>query len=561
MKYFILFFAFFCTCSKNNKNPQDIPDVSYMDGSDCMETNEQIEPEDNGSDSEAVNDVQKEILQEEADQFDIEEIFTGIPFSEGPYGTEPWSTAGDFTVPTIDGDWNFKKNWSGGADSYMFVAYAKDFKYTQEIWSSSPKYLLKLSPPDVHLFFMCYDSNAEEMVKTMKSGIDKALDELGDDFKSQWKDRIHYVTAPPQDKDDWLGQMVKKHGYFAFAIDRLQRLREAGMLSGIGTAAELQYLVYEARLFNFEFEREGGLQDEKNVKIISLFSGDMFSGSRTVEVELPDENGLNEFDNMETDLFMGCKDMTDTNCGDWDYLANLYLCDIDNPEKCDTEIARWVTAYHRQGRWVTDITPAISLLGKGGKRKFRYDASGQTYVVDLKLRFSTTGKGMRPSEAMFLWSGGKFDLNYNPSKQPVKFTVPADVKKVDIFAIISGHGWGWDTANCAEFCNHTHHFSVNGKEHVKTHAQAGTQYGCANQVKDGVVPNQYGTWPLGRGGWCPGLDVKPFIADVSADLISGENEIAYKALFKDKEYDPKPVANPQGFPAEIRMSSYLVYWR
>ena len=47
--------------------------------------------------------------------------------------------------------------------------------------------------------------------------------------------------------------------------------------------------------------------------------------------------------------------------------------------------------------------------------------------------------------------------------------------------------------NCAEFCDHQHQFQVNDGEVVtKTHPEAGTAMGCAEQVAIGTVPNQSG---------------------------------------------------------------------
>lgn len=49
----------------------------------------------------------------------------------------------------------------------------------------------------------------------------------------------------------------------------------------------------------------------------------------------------------------------------------------------------------------------------------------------------------------------------------------------------AGHGWGVDEDNCAEFCDHTHHFTVNGvtgPELTKTHPTAGNEDGCKTQV-------------------------------------------------------------------------------
>ncbi len=126
-------------------------------------------------------------------------------------------------------------------------------------------------------------------------------------------------------------------------------------------------------------------------------------------------------------------------------------------------------------------------------------------------------------------------------------------------AVISGHGFGADTANCAEFCNHTHHFVVNGVEHIKAHPEAGTDEGCVDQVAVGTTPNQFGTWFFGRGGWCPGLDIPPWVVDVTADVTPGETaSIAYQGLLDGEPYDPDLTGGT--FYPRIDMVSWLAIY-
>uniref|UniRef100_H2YWF0 Peptide-N-glycosidase F C-terminal domain-containing protein n=1 Tax=Ciona savignyi TaxID=51511 RepID=H2YWF0_CIOSA len=88
-----------------------------------------------------------------------------------------------------------------------------------------------------------------------------------------------------------------------------------------------------------------------------------------------------------------------------------------------------------------------------------------------------------------------------------------------------------------------------------TFNNAGTPLGCANRVPDGVVPNEHGTWLYGRDGWCDGLQVDPWLIDVSSELIPNSiNNITYRGLFNGK--DPNPKQNP----GLIRVASYLIYY-
>ena len=52
----------------------------------------------------------------------------------------------------------------------------------------------------------------------------------------------------------------------------------------------------------------------------------------------------------------------------------------------------------------------------------------------------------------------------------------------------------------------------------------GKNDGCIAEDARGMVPNQSGTWWLGRGGWCPGEQVEPWIVDVTADAKPGTRE-------------------------------------
>ncbi|MFN2115421.1 MAG: peptide-N-glycosidase F-related protein, partial [Anaerolineae bacterium] len=97
----------------------------------------------------------------------------------------------------------------------------------------------------------------------------------------------------------------------------------------------------------------------------------------------------------------------------------------------------------------------------------------------------------------------------------------------------------------------------------KSHPEASTLMGCAEQVVDGVVPNQGGTWIYGRGGWCPGLDVKPWVIDITDEVHTGElNVLTYRGLFNGEDYVPEkgPDQDPnEAYDARIRLKTFLVY--
>ena len=221
---------------------------------------------------------------------------------------------------------------------------------------------------------------------------------------------------------------------------------------------------------------------------------------------------------------------------------------------CPHEVAGWITTYHREGRWVTDITPMLATMQAGGEFTFNLDA-GERLDVDLHLLFANTGRGERPREYQFLHGGGRFDSNYNEGRRPIEFEVPDWTTRVEIVAFTTGHGFGAAAGNCAEFCNHTHHWELNNRtEFLQQFPEADEVDACLRQVDDGTVPNQYGTWPFGRSGWCPGMDVKPWRADITEALVEGTNTLRYQGLYRAREWEPEAAGG------NIRMWSYLVFF-
>ena len=79
----------------------------------------------------------------------------------------------------------------------------------------------------------------------------------------------------------------------------------------------------------------------------------------------------------------------------------------------------------------------------------------------------------------------------------------------------------------------------------------GQNEGCIGEIENGMTPNQGGTWWFGRGGWCPGQQVEPYVVDVTGDVTAGQTAtISYKAMVNDSP--------PPDNAGNIRMVSYLV---
>jgi len=168
-----------------------------------------------------------------------------------------------------------------------------------------------------------------------------------------------------------------------------------------------------------------------------------------------------------------------------------------------------------------------------------------------------------PDDAAATGLNGDWTELWHESKLPITFTPPAGATRVGVTAVISGHGFGNTQEGCAEFCDHQHRFTINdAASYTKTHGESGSRWGCAEQVGEGVVPNQAGTWIFGRAGWCPGLEVRPWSVDITGDVTPGvENTLGYTGLFEGEvNYVPKYNNGYSSTDARIDMQSYLVYY-
>jgi len=204
---------------------------------------------------------------------------------------------------------------------------------------------------------------------------------------------------------------------------------------------------------------------------------------------------------------------------------------------CNTELGRWITTYHREGRWVHDVSALLPMLDDGVDHTFRFNTTGP-YELDMKLRLSNQDKEHRPEELTFLYDGVNIRSGgYNESYQELSVDIPSDATKVELVTVTTGHGMS-SPGNCAEFCDLHHHWTINDTEEiVLDQPWVGDNYGCMTQVDDQTVPNQYGTWWYGRGGWCPGKHVDPIVTDITDRVTPGETAtVWYQNTYNGSEY-------------------------
>jgi hypothetical protein len=539
--------------------------------------------------------------------------------TEGPFGLNPLDVIEPWDIELEDGTgFDLEDRWTGD-DSYVFIQRTSSSYSNAYWNSDLAQMLEVSARNVHYFFIGAREFAVDDDLGTIRASINAALSGLDSDDRDHWEAHLHVardwrgeVNGPIEAvlEEDW--------SRWGFAIDRFQQLREVGLLQYLcdGCTGEMLFFGYLGDQFNYEYNRDVHLAENPADVEIELWDTFQMEGDRAeLIIDLPEN--IEQYDTLEVDLTMGCTDSLDGNCFEWDYRAWMMICEMETedpavPESCqpqetdaegnvtieaetlacectssyaeptervrtcqnvtdeegnviggafsacpcgcDHPIARWITPYHRHGRWVTDISPMLAHMQNGPKAKIKIDLD-YPFVVSSTLRFTDRGDELKPLSALRLWGGGGFGAGYNDAHEPILFIPPTGAVAAKIHATITGHGFGGDAANCAEFCPHEHFFSLNsGEWQSREFNEARNRLeGCAEQIIDGAIPNQFGTWYLGRGGWCPGMDVPPVIFDVSEDLIPGaENTVRYRASLNNN--DP----NNHG---SIWMDSYLVFYR
>lgn len=479
-----------------------------------------------------------------------------VQWTTGASVNGPMDVVPTFTVPTLDGTFTFQNKWTG-TDVYLFM-----FKYTDSsgnsnsgTWATNPGTFIRNLPENTHLFYGSFDSTYHSDVLSRKSDVESKLNPSEEE---KWDGRIHYIDMDASNIQGGLGEMISNfNSPFFMGIDRFQRARDTGSIyAWISQTNDPFHYTYEPHQWNAEFEPEIRMQDS-GIDVVTLYDFERHAGGwganhnsyRNATFTLPDN--LSSYDTLEVFHEHACDERKNRyqksdgsygGCHEWDYLAHLYICDDNNSSSCGTEFMRWITTYGREGRWLTDISPYLFMLDDDQERRFRYKGANKGDMT-IKFLFSNWGSGERAFDADFGFTGGQFDGSYNNESRYVRslnFTVPTETTRVEIVATITGHGFQQDDANCAEFCDHQHHYYIDSHHAYEWHPIVNSNTGCENEVSNGVVANQYGSWPFGRAGWCAGQDVKQWSLDITSwvDMNGQTNELTYRGLYNGQEYNP-----------------------
>ena len=494
-----------------------------------------------------------------------------VPWNTGPYASGRMDVVSTFSFPTLSGvNWNFANEWTGN-DTYLFL-----FKYTDSngnsnsgTWEYNPGTLIRALPDNVHLFYGSFDSSYHSDIVSRKADVENRLTTAEEE---KWMPRIHFIDQRANSLNGGIAGLIQNWGSFYYGIDRFQQSREIGSLhdwsQGSSCCTNPKHIALEPHTWNNDYDYYIRTTDAGITKV-EIFDDQWHNGgwgsgyNSYSNGTFPDAATMAGFDTMEVYAYHSCEDnrmrYSSGGCHEWDYLHYLHICDADNSSRCGTEFVRYITTYGREGQWLTDITPFLWMIQDGGDRRFKFSGANKMGVV-ITVLLSNWGENDIPFSAEYAFSGGQFKGEYNNQSQHKRqhlFTKPDAADRVEIVATITGHGFNSDAANCSEFCNHEHHYSMNGFTAMEDHAIAGTAQGCQNLISQGVIANQFGSWPYGRAGWCAGQDVKQWRFDITSWLIAGENNLSYRGLFQGQNYVPQ---SDTGGDRKIIAAIWLVYY-
>ena len=176
----------------------------------------------------------------------------------------------------VDPLWSFEENWNG-QDSYIFIQYDPTVPSSTALWSSNTKEeFLNISPLNVHYFFVSNRTQYESDINFMKSAFDEVLLTLPENEQIHWNNHLHFINAKTSELNNWLSESLS--GTYGISIDCFQRIREIGYLGNPAsfTGTYLSYVAHEAIYFNYELETL--YEPDRNYDEVTIFDKDLYSG-------------------------------------------------------------------------------------------------------------------------------------------------------------------------------------------------------------------------------------------------------------------------------------------
>ena len=185
------------------------------------------------------------------------------------------------------------------------------------------------------------------------------------------------------------------------------------------------------------------------------------------------------------------------------------------------ELGRYITPYginldlEEGWTWIYDVTDFALLLTDS----VDLNCGNWQELLDLKFAFihGTPPRDLNRIER--IWNGNWGLSGFNDNIEPVTIEFNEEDEMARFMSVATGHGFGNDANNCAEFCYNVHELEVDG--------QSEWSWQIMQECADNPLFPQGGTWVYDRAGWCPGMEGRRYDFELTPWVDNGEVELDY----------------------------------
>ncbi len=190
------------------------------------------------------------------------------------------------------------------------------------------------------------------------------------------------------------------------------------------------------------------------------------------------------------------------------------------------ELGRYITPYGINltlgddgWTWIFDVTDFEPLL----HGEVELEAGNWQELLDLKFLFIEGPESREVKRIKNIWNGDFGLSNFDNVVTPRTISLQNDETTAKLRTTITGHGFGFDSNNCGEFCYNTHRVEVNGNDEWS--------WEIMQDCDMNPLFPQGGTWIYARAGWCPGAPGTTQEFELTPFLQAGSTSIDYDITF------------------------------
>lgn len=212
------------------------------------------------------------------------------------------------------------------------------------------------------------------------------------------------------------------------------------------------------------------------------------------------------------------------------------------------ELFRYITPYGNgldlgSGfTWTQEVTDFASMLNG----KVFLDAPNGQEDLELTFDFVDGTPAREVKRLIPLWQKWvTYNGNFEKQIDGIEISLNENETNAKYKHIQTGHGFGGNSDNCAEFCRKEGYLKINGEQKYKTFVW--------RECGDNPVFPQGGTWLIDRTNWCPGAEVAPYDVDITDYITNKTFTVDW-----DMEFYNTPYNNGSNQDPRWLINSYVI---